>query len=91
MASRLTLIRNTWKVIAERSNYKGTEMIAKSPVTGHYHFMEFSFNGNELCSPSEGYTRLAGLLNAMQSVEDLRQSFGKKKALQYFKEATKKK
>jgi len=89
MASRLTLIRKTWKVIAERSNYTGTEMIAKSPETGDYYFMRFAYNGNEVLSTSEGYKRLRGVINALKVDYNLALSFASKKnlnhAYEYFK------
>lgn len=95
MASRLTLIRNTFEVLHERKNYIGVEMIARSPVTGNYHFYRFSKNGNEVSGTSEGYTRMAGLLNALKLEEDLIESFAAKKnpnrAYAYFKSVISKK
>lgn len=89
MASRLTLIRKTFKVLHERKNYIGVEMIAQSRVTGNYHFYRFAKNGNEVSGTQEGYTRLAGLLKAMHFDEKLMDSFAGRKnpnrAFEYFK------
>lgn len=83
MASRLTLIRKTWKVIAERSNYTGTEMIAKSPETGDFYFMRFAYNGNEVFATSEGYKRIRSVIKALYLDYRLIQSFASKKNLNH--------
>ncbi len=76
------------KIILDRNNYKGTQLLWKNLVTGKFYFAEFAFNGHQVSRLSQGYTRIANLLEGLTAAETLRQTF-RKPASKWIKERNK--